>query len=99
VGATLVFRATLFIAVGGFTWSAGCLCGQVLTETARRAGIRAHERAMIAQRAEASLQQRVDMLISDKNVETWASAHGMVAFNGLDDKPAAGRKGVVALNP
>ncbi len=89
----------MFVSIAAVTVLVCTLWGQVMEESARREGIRAGERAAMAQKSEAALRQQVDMLTSDESVEAWAQSHGMVALDGFDKVTPGERTQLVAKNP
>jgi hypothetical protein len=89
--AVFIARGTLFLALTAVTCATSSLAGQVMVEKARREGIRAAERASVAKNAEAALRTQVNLLTSDRSIETWAQENGFVTIDSTvgSDKSAA----------
>ena len=92
----LVEKATLFLAVTVITCAASSLSGQIMVEKARREGLRAQERASVAQRSEAALRIQVNKLASAPAIEIWAQEHGFVTVDSLTPIVRAEAHGAVA---
>lgn len=72
-------RTMAFLVLASATYLTSSMAGQVMVEKARRDGISAQRRAAEAKRAEVSLRARINELTGFSNLDSWATAHGLVA--------------------
>jgi hypothetical protein len=95
VGISLFWSTTLFSVTLVVAYVVMSLLGNVMVDQARQNGRLAIERARLAKKREANLQQAVQSLRSVDSLDSWALSNGFVPSYSL----APASSGQIALNP